>query len=36
MTWEEALGIAVPMVTARGTADVAALGVTPRRMIDAA
>ena len=33
-TWEEALMLAVPMVTARGTADIEALGVRPHRMAD--
>jgi hypothetical protein len=35
VTWEEVLGLAVPMVSERGTADVEALGVRPRRMRDA-
>jgi NADH dehydrogenase len=34
VTWEEILQLAVPMVTARGTADAEALGVRPRRMAD--
>jgi NADH dehydrogenase len=33
-TWEEAELMEVPMVSARGTADVQALGVEPRRMSD--
>jgi NADH dehydrogenase len=33
-TWEEALMLAVPMVSARGTADIEALGVRPHRMAD--
>jgi uncharacterized protein YbjT (DUF2867 family) len=32
ITWEEVLGLAVPMLSERGTADVEALGVRPRRM----
>jgi uncharacterized protein YbjT (DUF2867 family) len=35
VTWEEVLGLAVPMVSERGTADAEALGVRPRRMRDA-
>jgi NADH dehydrogenase len=35
ITWEEVLGLAVPMVSERGAADVQALGVQPRRMLDA-
>jgi uncharacterized protein YbjT (DUF2867 family) len=34
-TWEEAELMEVPMVTPRGSADVQALGVQPRRMADA-
>jgi uncharacterized protein YbjT (DUF2867 family) len=33
-TWEEALMLAVPMVSERGTADLEALGVTPHRMAE--
>jgi uncharacterized protein YbjT (DUF2867 family) len=33
-TWEEAELMEVPMVTPRGSADVEALGVQPRRMAD--
>jgi hypothetical protein len=33
-TWEEAELMEVPMVSARGDADVRALGVEPRRMED--
>ena len=33
-TWEEAELMEVPMVSERGTADVQALGVEPRRMGD--
>jgi NADH dehydrogenase len=35
LTWEEVLGLAVPMTSERGTADAEALGVHPRRMRDA-
>lgn len=34
VTWEEVLGLAVPLTTPRGTADAEALGVRPRRMAD--
>jgi uncharacterized protein YbjT (DUF2867 family) len=34
VTWEEALMLAVPMLTERGTADAEALGVRPHRMAD--
>ena len=34
VTWEEALGLAVPMTTPRGTADAEALGIRPRRMAE--
>lgn len=34
VTWEEVLGLTVPMTTPRGTADAEALGVQPRRMAD--
>ncbi len=33
-TWDEALMLAVPMVSPRGEADLRALGVEPRRMAD--
>jgi uncharacterized protein YbjT (DUF2867 family) len=33
-TWDEAELLEVPLVSARGTADAQALGVTPRRMAD--
>jgi NADH dehydrogenase len=33
-TWDEALMLAVPMLSARGTADAEALGVRPRRMAE--
>jgi NADH dehydrogenase len=33
-TWDEALMLAVPMLSARGSADLEALGVRPRRMAD--
>ena len=33
-TWDEALMLAVPMLSARGTADLERLGVRPRRMAD--
>jgi uncharacterized protein YbjT (DUF2867 family) len=32
VTWEEALQLAIPMTTARGTTDAEALGVRPRAM----
>ena len=35
LTWEEVLGLAVPMIAERGTADAEALGVRPQRMRDA-
>jgi NADH dehydrogenase len=35
LTWEEVLGLAVPMLSERGTADAEALGVRPQRMRDA-
>jgi uncharacterized protein YbjT (DUF2867 family) len=35
LTWEEVLGLAVPMISERGTADAEALGVRPQRMRDA-
>jgi hypothetical protein len=34
VTWDEALASAVPMLTARGTADLEVLGVHPRRMAE--
>ena len=34
LTWDEARLLAVTMLTARGTADAEALGVSPRRMAD--
>lgn len=34
VTWEEVLGLTVPMTTPRGTVDAEALGVHPRRMAD--
>jgi uncharacterized protein YbjT (DUF2867 family) len=33
-TWDEALMLAVPMVSARGDADLRGLGIEPRRMAD--
>jgi hypothetical protein len=33
-TWEEAELMEVPMLSKRGTADVQALGIEPRRMDD--
>jgi NADH dehydrogenase len=33
-TWEEALMLAVPMISTRGTADLEALGVRPHRMVE--
>jgi hypothetical protein len=34
ITWEEVLASAVSMTTPRGSADVEALGVRPRRMAE--